>query len=64
MSENIGKKTNQCRVLNSFSVRTEWTETGAEAKNWNSSCCYRKCLSSETFSCSGVSLKVSVEVSV
>ena len=39
-------------------------ETGAAAKNCTSSYRYRKCLNSETFSCNGVSLKVSVKVSV
>jgi len=62
-SENKGKKTKQSRVLNWCFLFIQ-TETGGAAKNGNSSYRYRKCLSSKTFSCCGVSLKVLVKVSM
>jgi len=51
-SENIRKKTNQSRMLNSI---FHYRLTGAAAKNGNLLYSYQKCLSSKTFSCSDVS---------
>ena len=57
-SENIGKKTNQSRVLKIFVQQRQEQQIKMESNH------YQKYLTSKTFSCTDVSLKVWVKVSV